>query len=230
MLVLPNQRLHKYFPCCFLPASFFFSSTYTDNNSSFFSVNETHSQFGIFPNRVSIGSSQIVVPMIVLPKDDRTDSVQDERRGLPCWTIIWAIRVVVDESKCLDIPISEFSIICEHLPFSLGYKQILRQLLVLRNQAVWIWYPWLLLQSFVMMMNLVQWIPHKTQNRLLQYHLGVQLDLYIFGALPPIQHSLLHRSPLSYFWLSSATPESFQVSLILYPLLRLLRVSSWLEA
>ena len=56
-----------------------------------------------------------------------------------------------------------------------------------------------------------------TQNRLLQYHLGVQPDLCIVGALPPIQHfsndiypsvrrneilrpsSLLHRSPLSYF-------------------------------
>ena len=58
---------------------------------------------------------------------------------------------------------------------------------------------------------------HKTLNRLSQYHLGVQLDLCIFGASSPIQHffndicplmmqnelsrpsSLLHRSPLSYF-------------------------------
>ena len=55
------------------------------------------------------------------------------------------------------------------------------------------------------------------KNHLLQYHLGVQLDLCIFGALPPIQHfsndicpsvmqsellrpsSLLHRSPLICF-------------------------------
>ena len=29
---------------------------------------------------------------------------------------------------------------------------------------------------------------HKTQNRLLQYHLGIQLCLSTFGALPPIQH------------------------------------------
>ena len=29
---------------------------------------------------------------------------------------------------------------------------------------------------------------HKLLNRLLQYHHGVQLDLCIFGALPPIQH------------------------------------------
>ena len=47
--------------------------------------------------------------------------------------MILAICVVVDESKCLDIPIWEFSIILEHLPFLPGYKQILRQLLVLRE-------------------------------------------------------------------------------------------------
>ena len=40
---------------------------------------------------------------------------------------------MVDESKCLDIPILEFSIILEHLPFLPGYKQILRPLLVLRT-------------------------------------------------------------------------------------------------
>ena len=84
--------------------------------------------------------------------------------------------------KCLGIPIWEFSLICEHLPFLLGYKQILRLLLVLRTLAVWIWYPWLLLLSFVMLMILVQWILHKTLNRLWQYHLGVQLDLCMFGA------------------------------------------------
>ena len=55
----------------------------------------------------------------------------------PYWTMILAICVVVDESKCLDIPIWEFSIICEHLPFLLGYQQILRQLLILRNPAIW---------------------------------------------------------------------------------------------
>ena len=36
-----------------------------------------------------------------------------------------------------------------------GYKQILRQLLVLRTLAVWIWYPWFLLPSFEMLMILV---------------------------------------------------------------------------
>ena len=74
---------------------------------------------------------------IVLPKDDRTDFVQEERLGLPYWTMILAICVVVEESKCLDTPILEFSKNCEHLPFLLGYKLILRLLLVHRNLAIW---------------------------------------------------------------------------------------------
>ena len=51
--------------------------------------------------------------------------------------MILAICVVVDESKCLDTPILELLTICEHLPFLLGYKQILRLLLVHRNQPIW---------------------------------------------------------------------------------------------
>ena len=69
-----------------------------------------------------------------------------------------------------------------------------------------------------MLKILVQWILYKTLNRLLQNHRGVQLDLCIFGALPPIQHfsddrcplmmqnellrptSWLHRSLLSFVW------------------------------
>ena len=35
------------------------------------------------PNRTSIGFCQIVVPITVLPKDDRTDFAQEERLGLP---------------------------------------------------------------------------------------------------------------------------------------------------
>ena len=89
------------------------------------------------PSHVSIGFSKIAFPTIVLPKDDRTNSFQEELLGLPYWTMILAICVVVDESKCLDTPILEFSMICEQLPFSLGYKLILRLLLVHRNQAIW---------------------------------------------------------------------------------------------
>ena len=74
--------------------------------------------------------------MRVLPQDDRTDFAQEEQLGLPYWTMILAICVVVDESKCLDIPILELSIICEHFPLSLGFKQILHQLLVHRTLAV----------------------------------------------------------------------------------------------
>ena len=40
--------------------------------------------------------------------------VKMEELHLPYWTMILAICVVVDESKCLDTPILEFSIICEH--------------------------------------------------------------------------------------------------------------------
>ena len=88
------------------------------------------------PNRVLIRFSQIVFPIIVLPKDDHEDFAQEERLGLPYWTMSWAICVVVDQSKCLDTPIWEFSVILEHLPFLSGYKQILRPLLVLRNPAI----------------------------------------------------------------------------------------------
>ena len=80
------------------------------------------------PSHALIGFSQIAFPIIVLPKGDRTDSFREERLDLPYLTMIQAICVVADESKCLDIPILQFSTICEHLPFLLGYKLILRQL------------------------------------------------------------------------------------------------------
>ena len=89
------------------------------------------------PIHVSKGLSQIPFPIIVLPKDDHTDFTQKERLGFPYWTMILTICVVVDESKCQDTPILEFSIICKYLPFSLGYKPMLRLLLVHRNQAIW---------------------------------------------------------------------------------------------
>ena len=40
------------------------------------------------PNRASIGLSQIAFLIIVLPKDDRTNSFQEERLGLRYWTMI----------------------------------------------------------------------------------------------------------------------------------------------
>ena len=74
---------------------------------------ETFSIWNFLSSHVSIGISQIAFPTIVLQKHDRTNSFQEERLGLPHWTMILIICVVVDESKCLDTPIVEFSIILE---------------------------------------------------------------------------------------------------------------------
>ena len=90
------------------------SSTFTDENDL---LPRCTNNLEFSPSHVSIGFSQIVFPIVVLPKDDRTDSFQEEQLGLPHWTMILAICVVVVESKCLDTPVWEFSIICEHLPF-----------------------------------------------------------------------------------------------------------------
>ena len=40
------------------------------------------------PSHASIGFSQIAFPITVLPTDDHTDCVQEERLGLPYWTMI----------------------------------------------------------------------------------------------------------------------------------------------
>ena len=87
--------------------------------SSQFYVIHIHRQeqpfFTVYKQAFSIGNlftlirfSQITFPITVLPKDDRTDFAQEERLDLPYWTMILAICVVVDESKCLDSPILEF--------------------------------------------------------------------------------------------------------------------------
>ena len=176
------QRINVLFPADLM------SSTNTDKNNPLDGVRINILNLEFSPSHVSIRFSQIVCPIIVLPKDDHTDFAHEERLGLPCWTMISAICVGVDESKCLDIPILESSTIWAHLPFFTWVNQILRLLLVRRNLAIWRWYPWLLLLSFEMLMILVRCILHKTTNRLLQHHLGVQLDLCISDALPPIQH------------------------------------------
>ena len=53
------------------------------------------------PSHVSMEFSQIAFLTIVLPKDDHTVSAPEEQLGLPYWTMILAICVVEDESKCL---------------------------------------------------------------------------------------------------------------------------------
>ena len=115
----------------FLPAHFM-SSAYTDKNNPFHGLqvripslelfsqpcsNRSIPKLELFPNRAPIECSRIAVPTTVLPEDDRADSAQVERLDLPYWTKILAICAVVDVSKCLDIPILEFSIISEHLRF-----------------------------------------------------------------------------------------------------------------
>ena len=133
------------------------------------------------PNHASKGFSQIAFPTTVLPKDDHVTFVQDERLGLQYWTMISAVCVVIRRFQMSGH--SDFRIcstICQHLPFLLGFYLILRLLLVPRTLAIWTWCPWLLLLSFVMLMNLVLLKLHKILNRLLQYHRGVQLGPLYF--------------------------------------------------
>ena len=127
---------------CFFPVILMSSTNIDKNNPCSHNEQRDIPNLEFSPSHVSVRFSQIAFPTTVLPTDDHTDSFQEERLGLPCWTMILAICVVVDESNRLDIPISEFPIICEHLPFLLGYKLILRLLLVHRNLASWRWYPW----------------------------------------------------------------------------------------
>ena len=47
--------------------------------------------------------SQMAFLTLVLPEDDRKDSVQQEQPDLPYWTMILAICALVDASKYLDI-------------------------------------------------------------------------------------------------------------------------------
>ena len=92
---------------CFFPANLM-SSTYTDKNYPFSRCTNKHSQLETFSQPYfSWTFSQIAFPIIVLPKDDHTDFAQEERLCLPYWTMIWAICVVVDASKCLDTLILE---------------------------------------------------------------------------------------------------------------------------
>ena len=53
----------------------------------------------LFPNRVPVERSRLAFPIIDLPEDERTDFAQEERLGLPCWTMILVICVLVDVSN-----------------------------------------------------------------------------------------------------------------------------------
>ena len=71
-----------------LPVSLI-SSTYTDKKSPFSRLTNKLSLVKTFPNRVPF--FQIGFPIIVLPKDDRTESFREERMDLPYWTMMSAI-------------------------------------------------------------------------------------------------------------------------------------------
>ena len=92
MSVLPESTLFKsifYIGSifCFFPSSFI-PSTYTDKNSLFLGWRISIPNLELSPNRVLIELSQIDLPTTVLPKDDHKDFAQEERLGLPYWTMI----------------------------------------------------------------------------------------------------------------------------------------------
>ena len=76
-----------------LPASLI-SSTYTGKNRPFSRLTKNIPSLKLSPHRISMELSQIVVPTILLPEDDRTDSFREERLDLPYWTMILAICVL----------------------------------------------------------------------------------------------------------------------------------------
>ena len=112
MLVLPSQRLPWEFSksvLCFLFCLPVWHRPHTLIRIVLFhDVHRDIHNLEFSPSHVSIGFSQIAFPIIVLPEDDRTDPFREERLGLQYWTMILAICVVVDESKCLDTPILDF--------------------------------------------------------------------------------------------------------------------------
>ena len=116
MLVLPKSTsslstFHIGSRFCFFPANFM-SSTYTHEKNPFSWFTKKHSQFGIFSqpcfkkifsNCLSHDSPAKVWPYRFLSRGTTGSSIQDHDLGHFC--------VVVDETKCLDTPIWEISII-----------------------------------------------------------------------------------------------------------------------
>ena len=81
--------IHSGATFCFFPA-FWISSTYTDKNSPYFLVTKRHSQFGTLSHPSSINtSSNCLSHKSLLQEEDLKDFVQEERLGLPCWTMIF---------------------------------------------------------------------------------------------------------------------------------------------
>ena len=124
MLVLPNQLLCLVLSTsdqCFVSFQPILCHPHTQTRIALFhDVQRDIPNLEFSPNHASIGFSQIAFPIPVLPKDYHTDFAQEERLGLPYWTMIL-----------------EVSVILEHLTSLSEFKQILRPLLVLSIPAVW---------------------------------------------------------------------------------------------
>ena len=149
---------------------------------------------------------------------------------------MWAICVLVDESKCLDTPI--FGIFN-----NFGASSIFSWVFAETTSAACPSQPGNLEMIFMTFAaGICDADDPCSASRFLLCHLGVPLDLCIFGAFSPIRlslndrspsvmqnellrpTSLLHRSPLSYFWpWSGSTPKFSPIFPIPYPLLLLLQ-------
>ena len=141
VLVLPNRLLYWVLSTSdqdFASFQPILCHPHTHKNNPFSRWTKRHSQFGIFSqpcfNRIFSNCLSHNSPAKRM-----TVQIPFKRNDWVFHTGPWfrPFCVVVDEAKCLDILTLEFSIICQHLPFSLGYTLILRLLLVHRN-----WYPW----------------------------------------------------------------------------------------
>ena len=108
MLVLPNQPLYEILSTSdqhFVSFQPILCHPHTQMRITLFHDEQRDiPNLEFSPSHASVGFSQIAFPTIVLPKDDHADFFQEERLDLPYWTMILAICVVVDESKCLDTP------------------------------------------------------------------------------------------------------------------------------
>ena len=99
------------------------SSTYTDKNNPCSRCTNKYSQLGTFSQPCCNRISQIVFSIKVLSRWPCKFSFREERLGHPYSTMIEVICVLTNDSKCLDIPIWEFSIIWVHPPFFLAVNR-----------------------------------------------------------------------------------------------------------
>ena len=158
-LVLPYQLLYWVLSTSdqFFPVNLM-SSTQTDKNNPFSRCTNKHSQFETFSqmyfNRIFSNDLSHKGPVKGWSYRFRSRGTTD----LLYWVLILTICVVINESKCLDIPILEFSIFLRHLPF---YLEISRYCVTCLFVASWqsgndihdfccchLWYWWFLLDKY----------------------------------------------------------------------------------